>query len=266
MMAPISVGIPSSLHHVGGRHRDVVGEGAVAVHADDLGALAEVGVAQAALEAVAADDVALGRHQVAHGEEARRLGLAPSSTISPANSWPTTTGGLSRLLAQLSHSQMWRSVPQTPAWWTRIRTRWGRRWARGLRAAPSRGRGLPSPERACRSRMRSRADIVAWARSGMKAAWQMSSRERRGIEPTSRLRPFTSTAFTAAAPSLPIRQLTPRGTGAHGSISTALILNDAILAYGSSCGIGEQIGGGLAEVHRHEDLAPAPGGPRGARR
>ena len=46
----------------------------------------------------------------------------PSSTISPANSWPTTTGGLRRCLAQLSHSQMCRSVPQTPACRTRIRT------------------------------------------------------------------------------------------------------------------------------------------------
>src|SRR5689334_15678839 len=36
-----------------------------------------------------------------------------------------TTGGLNRLLAQLSHSQMWRSVPQTPAWWTRISTSLG---------------------------------------------------------------------------------------------------------------------------------------------
>ena len=57
------------LHDVGGRHRDVVGEGAVAVHADDLGALAEVGVAQAALEAVAADDVSFGGDQVADGEQ-----------------------------------------------------------------------------------------------------------------------------------------------------------------------------------------------------
>ena len=58
-------------------------------------------VAGAALEAVAADDVALGGHQVADGEQARRLGLArPARTISPANSCPMTTGGLSRLLAQ----------------------------------------------------------------------------------------------------------------------------------------------------------------------
>ena len=64
------------LHDVGGRHRDVLGEGAVPVHADDLGALAEVGRAQPALQAVAADDVALGGHQVAHGEQPGGLGLA----------------------------------------------------------------------------------------------------------------------------------------------------------------------------------------------
>ncbi len=63
------------LHHVGGRHRDVVGEGAVAVHADDLGPLAEVAAAGAALEAVPADDVAFGGDQVAHGEEPGRVRL-----------------------------------------------------------------------------------------------------------------------------------------------------------------------------------------------
>ena len=63
------------LHHVRGRHRDVLGERAVAIHADDLGAPAEVGVAQPALQAVAADDVAFGRHQVAHGEQAGRRGI-----------------------------------------------------------------------------------------------------------------------------------------------------------------------------------------------
>jgi hypothetical protein len=42
----------------------------------------------------------------------------PSLATSPANSWPMTTGGLSLALAQASHSQIWRSVPQTPAWWT----------------------------------------------------------------------------------------------------------------------------------------------------
>ena len=57
------------LHDVGGRHRDVVGEGAVAIHADDLGAPAEVAVAQAALQTVSADDVAFGRDQVAHREQ-----------------------------------------------------------------------------------------------------------------------------------------------------------------------------------------------------
>ena len=46
----------------------------------------------------------------------------PISAISPANSCPITTGGLSRPDAQASHSQMWRSVPQTPACRTRMRT------------------------------------------------------------------------------------------------------------------------------------------------
>ena len=76
MMAPTSVGMPSSAHDVRGRHRDELGEGAVPVDADDLGALAEVGRAQAALQAVAADDVAFGRDQVADGEQARGLGFA----------------------------------------------------------------------------------------------------------------------------------------------------------------------------------------------
>ena len=64
------------LHHVRGRHRDVVGEGAVAVDADDPGALAEVSRAQPALEAVPADDVAFRGDRVAHGEQPLALGLA----------------------------------------------------------------------------------------------------------------------------------------------------------------------------------------------
>src|SRR5207247_3711572 len=51
------------------------GEAAVAVHPDDASPGAEVGVAGAALEAVAADDVALGRDQVPHGEEPLRRSL-----------------------------------------------------------------------------------------------------------------------------------------------------------------------------------------------
>src|SRR5690606_3899120 len=51
------------LHHVGGRHRDVVGERAVAIDPDDLGADTEVRVAGSARDAVAADDVTLcGNH------------------------------------------------------------------------------------------------------------------------------------------------------------------------------------------------------------
>ena len=63
-------------HDVRGRHRDELGERAVPVDADDLGALAEVGRAQAALEAVAADDVAFGGDQVADREQPGRRGLA----------------------------------------------------------------------------------------------------------------------------------------------------------------------------------------------
>ena len=87
------------LHDVGGRHRDVFGEGAVAVDADDLSAVAEVGVAGAALEAVAADDVAFGGDQVAHGEEAagRRL-RAELGDLASELVARSTTGGRSRRL------------------------------------------------------------------------------------------------------------------------------------------------------------------------
>ena len=71
-IAPIEVASRSDLggdavqeHHVARGHRDVLGEAAVAVHPDDRGALAHVPVAGTALQAVAADDVALGRHQLA---------------------------------------------------------------------------------------------------------------------------------------------------------------------------------------------------------
>ena len=63
-------------HDVRGRHRDELGEGPVPVHADDLGALAQVGRAQTALEAVAADDVALRCHQVADRKQPCRRRLA----------------------------------------------------------------------------------------------------------------------------------------------------------------------------------------------
>ena len=49
--------------HVGGGHHDVLGEGAVAVHSDDARIAADVAVAGAALQTVAAHDVALGGHQ-----------------------------------------------------------------------------------------------------------------------------------------------------------------------------------------------------------
>ena len=56
------------LHDVGGRHRDVVGERAVPIDADDLGPLAEVARAEPALQTVAADDVAFGRDLVTGGQ------------------------------------------------------------------------------------------------------------------------------------------------------------------------------------------------------
>src|SRR3989441_898327 len=47
---------------------------------------------------------------------------SPTATISPANSWPTTSGGLMRPCAHASQSAMCRSVPHTPAWRTAIST------------------------------------------------------------------------------------------------------------------------------------------------
>src|ERR1051325_11153377 len=47
---------------------------------------------------------------------------SPTAAISPANSCPTTSGGLIRCCAQSSQSAMCRSVPHTPAWRTAIRT------------------------------------------------------------------------------------------------------------------------------------------------
>src|SRR2546422_7643812 len=49
--------------HVGGGHHDVLGEGAVAVHSDDARIATDVAVAGAALQTVAAHEVALGGHQ-----------------------------------------------------------------------------------------------------------------------------------------------------------------------------------------------------------
>ena len=63
------------LHHVRCGHRDVVGKRAVAVDADDPGALAEMGRAQAALETVPADDVAFRGYRVSNGEQLFALGL-----------------------------------------------------------------------------------------------------------------------------------------------------------------------------------------------
>src|SRR5664280_549415 len=53
---------------------------------------------------------------------AKPVTLEPTSTTSPTNSWPTTRGGRMFFAAQGSHASMWRSVPQIPVRWTRIRT------------------------------------------------------------------------------------------------------------------------------------------------
>src|SRR5882724_1333998 len=47
---------------------------------------------------------------------------SPAATISPANSWPTTSGGLMRPSAHSSQSAMWTSVPYTPACRTAMST------------------------------------------------------------------------------------------------------------------------------------------------
>ena len=54
---------------VGSRHDDEIGERAVSIHPDDLGAPAEVAVAQAALQAVSADDMTFGGDEIAHREQ-----------------------------------------------------------------------------------------------------------------------------------------------------------------------------------------------------
>jgi hypothetical protein len=51
---------------IAGRHRDELGERAVAVHPDDPGILADVTVAGAALQAVAAHDVSFRGHDLPH--------------------------------------------------------------------------------------------------------------------------------------------------------------------------------------------------------
>src|SRR6266566_4611149 len=47
---------------------------------------------------------------------------SPTAATSPANSWPTTRGGLIRPSAHASQSAMWTSVPHTPAWRTAMST------------------------------------------------------------------------------------------------------------------------------------------------
>src|SRR5215213_6141994 len=64
------------LDHVRSRHHDEIGEGAVPVHPDDLSPAAEVGIAQATLEAVAADDMTFGGDQITDRKQVVLLGFA----------------------------------------------------------------------------------------------------------------------------------------------------------------------------------------------
>ena len=104
---------------VGHRQGDVLREGAVPAHAEPDGVRAEVALAGHAVPAPAAGHVALAADEVARVEVAD---VAPTSTISPTNSWPTTSGGSIVFAAHASHDSMCRSVPQMPVLWTRIRT------------------------------------------------------------------------------------------------------------------------------------------------
>src|SRR5205085_92615 len=60
-------------HDVAGGHGDALGKGAITVDPDDLGEAADVSVPGATLPAVPADDVAFGRHRLAHLELSCRL-------------------------------------------------------------------------------------------------------------------------------------------------------------------------------------------------
>ena len=97
---------------VGHRQGDVLGERAVPADAEADRVGAQVAPAGQAVAAAAADHVALAADR---GRPARKSAtLLPTSTISPTNSWPTTSGGWIVLAAHGSHDSMWRSVPQMP--------------------------------------------------------------------------------------------------------------------------------------------------------
>ena len=105
--------------HVGHRQRDVLGERAVAVHAQADRVRAQVAAAREAVAAQAA------RRRGPRRRRRRPGGIvtfAPASTISPTNSCPTTSGGWMVFAAHASQASMCRSVPQMPVLWTRIRT------------------------------------------------------------------------------------------------------------------------------------------------
>ena len=107
------------LPDVGFRDDGVAGEGAVGIDAEDADVLADVGLAGAALEALAAGHVHLRADQVAFfdGGDA-----AAQPATAPENSWPGMSGRMDAAFAQGSQLKMWRSVPQTLAAWTRTST------------------------------------------------------------------------------------------------------------------------------------------------
>jgi len=57
------------LHHIRGGHRNELGKCPISIYSNDLGAPAEVGFTDSALETVSAHYVAFGRHQVAGLEQ-----------------------------------------------------------------------------------------------------------------------------------------------------------------------------------------------------
>src|SRR3546814_13310605 len=77
---------------VAGRHHDVFGERAVAVHADADGVRAQVLLAGAAVAAVAADDMALGRNPLAD-RVAAHAWVAPAGEAEGFLGLPTPGSG-----------------------------------------------------------------------------------------------------------------------------------------------------------------------------
>ena len=90
----------------------IFGEGAGDVDADAARLRVEVVAPAARGAAPHADDVALAGDALA--DASGRARSAPTSTISPAYSWPMIIGTGMVFCAQSSQFQMWMSVPQMP--------------------------------------------------------------------------------------------------------------------------------------------------------